>query len=53
MKEQIKLFLKYFLSIEDGSNEKIKNSKIDSLVFSPQFLNAFIKAQYINKEEIK
>ncbi|MBN3352077.1 hypothetical protein CF086_17415 [Clostridium botulinum] len=51
MNKQIMMFLKYFLTIEDGSNEQIPNSKIDSIIFNPRFHKALIKQQYLKKNE--
>lgn len=51
MKQQIILFLKHFTSIEDGTNKDIKNSKIEKIYFNPKFYKAFIKAQYIKKND--
>lgn len=53
MKEQIKMFLKYFLSIQDGTNERIRNSRVKSVVFNPKFHAALIKAQYIKSDDVR
>ncbi|GCD11741.1 hypothetical protein [Clostridium tagluense] len=50
MKEQIMLFIKYFLSIKEGTNKDIKASKIKEITFSPKFHQELIKQQYIKKD---
>lgn len=50
MKKQVTLFLKYFLSIQDGTHEYIKASKIKDIVFSPKFHQELVKQQYIKED---
>lgn len=49
MRVQIVSFLEYFTSIKNGSNKKIKDSKIDTIIFNPEFFNAFVEKGYMNK----
>lgn len=51
MKKQVILFLKYFLSIQEGINKKIKASKIEKITFSPEFHKTLIKQQYIKADD--
>lgn len=51
MNTEIMMFLKYFLTIENGTNEKITNSKINSIVFNPKFHKSLIKAGYLDKDD--
>lgn len=51
MKKQVILFLKYFLSIQDGTDEELKNSKIKELTFNPKFHKELIKQQYLKTND--
>jgi len=51
MKGQILSFLRYFKTIEDGTNKDIQNSKIETIYFNPEFHKAFIKQQYIKEDD--
>jgi len=49
MAEQVLLFLKYFTSIKNGTNENTLNRSIDTIFFNKQFHEAFIKLRYMKK----
>lgn len=51
IKEQIKLFFKYFNSIENNTNTKFPNSQIQSLNFNREFYNALIKDNYLSADD--
>lgn len=53
MKEQINKFLECFNSIENKTNPRFSNKKIESLTFNPEFHNALIENKYISLEDTK
>jgi len=44
-------FLRYFKTIENGTNNHIKDTKLETIFFNPEFHKAFIKQQYIGKDD--
>lgn len=49
--KQILEFIKYFSSIKNNTNKSITNAEIKTIIFNPQFYKAFIKKQYISKND--